>query len=355
MATLILDRSDLEIRLDGDALALYEPAGRRGTVPIKLLERVVMQGGVRLDAGVLTRLAEGGVATLLLSKRHSRRVALVLGPAHNDAGIRLAQGRRVFDPQWCAAWARRQVGAKLRAQIRLLRAALEDRPDARKPLTDALASLHGMRENFPLSPRGIEEDSSAYPDPSPPANPPQPPFAKGGSGLEIASIRGLEGAAARAYFQGLAALFPPALEFTGRNRRPPRDPVNACLSLGYTLLHFDAVRACHMAGLDPLLGFYHRPSFGRESLASDLIEPLRPHFDRQVWQLFRERSLRADHFSRDGNACLLGKAGRAAFYQDYEAHAAPTRRLLLRQCRILARHLKAEGEPLLAHDDEEWA
>ena len=108
-----------------------------------------------------------------------------------------------------------------------------------------------------------------------------------------------------------------------------------------------------MAGLDPLLGFYHRPSFGRESLASDLIEPLRPHLDRQIWQLFRDRTLREDHFTRDGQACLLGKAGRAAFYQDYEAHAAATRRLLLRQCRILARHLKAEGEPLLANEEEE--
>ena len=322
MATLILDRSDLEIRMDGGALALYEPAGRRGTVPLRLLDRVVMQGGIKLDAGVLTKLAEAGVATLLLSKRHSRRVAIVLGLAHNDAGIRLAQSRRVFDTDWCTAWARRQVQAKTRAQIRLLQDALETRPDARKPLGDALASLRGARETLERT---------------------QP---------DTASLRGLEGAAARAYFQGLAALFPPSLDFTGRNRRPPRDPVNACLSLGYTLLHFDAVRACHMAGLDPLLGFYHRPSFGRESLASDLIEPLRPHLDRQIWQLFRDRSLRDDHFSRDGNACLLGKAGRAVFYQDYEAHAAPVRRLLLRQCRILARHLKAEGEPLLEHDDE---
>lgn len=325
MSTLILDRSDLEIRLDGAALALYEPAGRRGSVPMKLLDRVVIQGGVKLDAGVLGKLAENGVATILLSKRHSKRVAIVLGLAHNDAGIRLAQSRRVFDPDWCAAWAMRQVTAKTRAQIRLLQDALETRPDCRKPLSDALGSLRLAHDNL------VHGQN------------------------ETASLRGLEGAAARAYFQGLAALFPPALEFAGRNRRPPRDPVNACLSLGYTLLHFDAVRACHIAGLDPLLGFYHRPSFGRESLASDLIEPLRAHLDRQVWQLFRSRALRADHFSRDGQACLLGKAGRAAFYLDYETRAAPVRRLLLRQCRILAKHLKAEGEPLLAADEEEDA
>jgi len=203
MATLILDRADLELRIDGDALAVYEPAGRRGTVPIKLLERVVMQGGIKLDAAVLTKLAEAGVTTLLLSRRHSRRIAIVLGPTHNDAAIRLAQSRRVFDVQWCAAWARRQVRAKTRAQIRLLQQALQARPDARKPPLDALGSLRTVNQTVI-------------------ANPP-----------DIARLRGLEGAAARAYFQGFGTLFAPSLDFTGRNRRPPRDPVNACLSLGY--------------------------------------------------------------------------------------------------------------------------
>ncbi|OGT88823.1 MAG: CRISPR-associated endonuclease Cas1 [Gammaproteobacteria bacterium RIFOXYD12_FULL_61_37] len=323
MTTLVLDRSNLEVRADGAALALYEGEERSGTVPLKLLERVVIQGNVRLDTGVLTKLAEAGIAILLLSKRQTRRVAIILGTAHNDAAIRLAQGRRVFDTAWCDAWARRQVIAKTRAQIRLLMDGLAARPDQRKPLTDAIARLHQALE-------GLAQE-----------------------GIGSASIRGIEGAAARSYFQGLAALFPPALGFNGRNRRPPRDPVNACLSLGYTLLHFDAVRACHMAGLDPLLGFYHRPSFGRESLASDLIEPLRPHWDREVWSLFRGHVLRQDHFTQDKGACLLGKAGRAAFYRDHEFQAPPLRRLLLRQCRILARHLKAESESLLAQDEEE--
>jgi CRISPR-associated protein Cas1 len=235
----------------------------------------------------------------------------------------LAQSRRVFDAEWCAVWANRQIRAKTRAQIRLLDTLLNHRADMRKPLTDALSSLHGARLNLAV---GI---------------------------VEVAQLRGLEGAAARAYFQGLSAVFPPSLEFSGRNRRPPRDPVNACLSLGYTLLHFDAVSACHIAGLDPLLGFYHRPSYGRESLASDLIEPLRPHLDHHIWQLFRERDLREDHFTRSGDACLMGKAGRTIFYRAYEDQAAPARRMLLRQCRVLAKHLKAEGEPLLQYDDDD--
>jgi CRISPR-associated protein Cas1 len=326
MATLILDNRALRLDTDGQAIALYEGGERRGTLPVKLLERVILQGDIALSCGVLTRLAENGTAVLLLSKRHSRRVAVVLGPGHNDAAVRLAQARLVGDPEWCARFSRRQIAAKTRGQIRFLSRALAERPDCRKPLTDALARLEAARLAL-----GRGEASV------PPAE----------------RTRGIEGAAARAYFEGMAALFAPLLGFTGRNRRPPRDPVNAVLSLTYTLLHFDAVRAAHMAGLDPLLGFYHRPAYGRESLASDLIEPLRPVADAWVWQLFRSRLLREEHFRREREACLLGKAGREVFYGAYETFARAPRRMLNRQCRLLAAHFRGRGEALLGSGDEE--
>lgn len=165
----------------------------------------------------------------------------------------------------------------------------------------------------------------------------------------LGSLRGFEGAAARAYFAGLAGVMPPALEFGGRNRRPPRDPVNVCLSLGYTLLHTQAVQACTMAGLDPLLGFYHRPSFGRESLASDLIEPLRPAMDLWwVWELLRTRNLREEHFSTDKGACLLGKAGRGVFYADWQTNSKPWQRWLQGHAQRLANSLRTTGTAWLA-------
>ncbi|MCC7083019.1 MAG: CRISPR-associated endonuclease Cas1 [Burkholderiales bacterium] len=328
MATLVLDRAQLEIRSEAEALALYEAGERRGTVPLKLVERVVIQGSrTRLDSSVLIRLAEAGATTLLLSPRTSRRVALVLGPAHNDAAVRLAQGQRVRNPAFCAQWARDLVQSKLRRQRRLLQHARLARPDARKPLSDALATLDAIDQR--LSGPPPDGDDS------------------------LARLRGAEGAAARAYFAGLCTLFAPGLDFTGRNRRPPRDPVNACLSLAYTLLHFDAVRAAHVAGLDPLLGFYHRPAFGRESLASDLIEPLRPEADAWVWEMFRNRALREDHFSREKGACLMGKAGRERFYAEWEQFACAPRRWLRGRCSQLARQLRAEGEVFLVQADEE--
>ena len=330
MALLLLDRSNLEIKTEGETLAVYENGQRRGTVPVQLIDRCVIHGAqTRLDTGVLMKLAEAGVTTVIFSPRQQRRVAIVLGPQHNDAAVRLAQSARVMDDTFCRQWALDVVRAKLARQRRTLLTLKTQRPDARKPLFDALQTLHAIT-NFlsQASKNGSDQPS-------------------------LDSLRGHEGAAARAYFAGLAGVMPPALQFSGRNRRPPRDPVNACLSLGYTLLHAQAVQACTTAGLDPLLGFYHRPAFGRESLASDLIEPLRPALDLWVWELLRSRTLREEHFSHDKGACLLGKTGRQTFYADWEIHSKPWRRWLQGQCRRLASLLRAAGTEWLASADED--
>ena len=196
------------------------------------------------------------------------------------------------------------------------------RPDARKPLFDASAQIATLCAQ-------VHEAPCA------------------------GSLRGLEGAAARAHFSALAAVLPPNLNFTGRNRRPPRDPANAALSLAYTLLHVEAIQACHAAGLDPLLGFYHRPAYGRESLASDLIEPLRARADLWVWDQFRTRALRDDHFTLDRGACLLGKAGRSVFYAAWQREVPTAHRWLRHTCRHLARTMHQEGTAWVDTDPED--
>ena len=140
-------------------------------------------------------------------------------------------------------------------------------------------------------------------------------------------LRGREGTAARAFFPAFASAFPPALEFTGRNRRPPRDPVNVCLSLGYTLLHAEALSVAARHGFDPTLGVYHDLAHDRESLACDLAEPARPRVDAFVHRLFADAILRAEDFSgRGGAGCTMGKSGRRMFYRGFAENCAPTLR-----------------------------
>lgn len=104
------------------------------------------------------------------------------------------------------------------------------------------------------------------------------------------------------------------MAITGRNRRPPRDPVNALLSLGYTLLGAEMLSAVQEAGLDPALGFLHGIVPGRESLVLDLIEPLRPGVDALVLRLL-EQVVTPAHFTRHPvQGCRLNKEGWGLFY-----------------------------------------
>ena len=314
MTTLYIDRKDIELRVSGGALEFYEPGGRKGSVPLAQIERVVIRGRVHLSTSVLGSLTEAGAGVLSLSGRFNRQLATCVGRPHNDVVRRLGQFDAYRDPHARKAWSRDLVIAKTNAQVRLLKKALQSRPDQRLALTKAIVRLDALLER-------LASDAQ----------------------LELPQLLGIEGAAAAAYFGGFRVLFPPSLKFTGRNRRPPRDPVNACLSLGYTLLHFEAVISCHAAGLDPLLGLYHEPSYGRESLAADLIEPLRSHIDEWVWMMFRDRALSNDGFRNDKGAILLGKAARQRFYDRYNPLAAALRRLLRREVAAVARRFCERG------------
>jgi CRISPR-associated protein Cas1 len=315
MSSLYLDRKNLAIKLDGQTLALYEDGVKKGTVPLHLLDRVVLRGNVQLESRVLGALSKRNIGLLVLSGRNTEATAMLSARSHGDSMRRLGQYRTSLDEGLRTPLARWLVLVKVRDQQRLLRDALAARADLRHPLTSALQTLNGIIGQ-------LREDTFE---------------------LSLASLRGFEGAAAAAYFGGYVHLFADSLNFTGRKKRPPPDPVNVCLSLGYTLLHYDAVRSCHTVGLDAMLGFYHDLCFGRESLACDLMEPLRPLMDRWVWQMFRERQLRIEHFSDDNGRCQMNKAGRQCFYAFYESRAGSARRLLRRYGYALSKRYLAVG------------
>ncbi len=313
MATLYLDRSGLELREEGESLAIYESGRKRRSVPLLLLERIVIQGNVQLGSRLLARLSARNVGLIVIDRRRGEAAAATTWLGGGDARRRLAQYRAYFDEAWRRSWSRRLVRHKLAAQRASLLGAAEERPAQRHGLRAAAQTLAQLLERLRHEPD-----------------------------LELASVRGIEGAAAAAYFSAYASLFAPALGFEDRNRRPPRDPVNACLSLGYTLAHHQACCAAAAAGLDPAIGFYHDLAHGRESLACDLVELLRPRVEAWVWRLFRERKLRAEHFRKHAGACLLGKAGRAVFYEEYELWSVRWARQQRRICRLLVRALTGE-------------
>lgn len=166
-------------------------------------------------------------------------------------------------------------------------------------------------------------------------------------------LLGLEGTAARIYFEGFACLLKGrvvgAFDFTARNRRPPRDRVNALLSFVYAMLAKDATVACLAAGLDPHVGLYHRPRFGRPSLALDLAEEFQPLVgDSVVMTVINNGEVDAGDFAERAGAVALRPAARRKFIATYErrmatelkhpvfGYRATYRRTLEIQARLLA-------------------
>jgi CRISPR-associated protein Cas1 len=332
MSTLYVDRRDASLDVQDGTLVVRLNGARIAAAPLALLERVVLRGHMMLSTSLISALYRNGAGLFVLSGRTGEPSGSLLGRPGGDALVRLGQMRLHADPQQRLALAQRVVRAKLSASLHALEK-MDPSPGAdRRALLDARRALPGFLA------RAAEADS-------------------------IAALTGIEGAAAAAYFRAFGAAFPPSLRFAVRSRRPPRDPANALLSLGYTLATFEAARCAVLAGLDPLIGFLHALAHGRPSLACDLVEPARPRIDLWALSLFREHGLRADHFRRHGEACLLGKAGRALVYQAWEEHRA----VLLRRafglwCRSLARTARAaaaaEAEaaeqpeiPEFEHDD----
>ena len=303
MTALYIDRRGAAVDLEGDTLVVRVDGRREGTAPLGALSRVVVYGSAQFGTRLVARLAERGIGLVLLPGRASQP-ASVLCPARGDAARRIAQLRLLQDQPRRAALSLDLVRAKLSGQTRLLRRAERGLPAGRDRyhLTRALDRLD----------RAGSRLASSEPVPA------------------RAALRGIEGAAASAYFTGLGCLVPAGLGFKGRNRRPPRDPVNVCLSLGYTLLHNRAVHALAAAGLDPAIGIYHDPLPGRDSLACDLAEPLRPLVDAVVLNLFGSAILTGKDFSVQGTACRMGKAGRAACYRAFEDRLGSADRLLRR-------------------------
>ncbi len=178
----------------------------------------------------------------------------------------------------------------------------------------------------------------------------------------LETLLGIEGTAAAAYFGAFGGMIKvedadglPAFDFRTRNRRPPRDPVNALLSFAYSLLTRDLTIVCHAVGFDPFVGFYHQPRFGRAALALDLMEGFRPLVaDSAVLSAINTRMVTAEDFVRAGDAVAMTQRGRTGLIRAYEqrmdqlvthpvfGYRISYRRVLEVQVRLLARYVTGE-------------
>lgn len=330
--TLFVTSEGARLRRDGQNLVVFVEEQEKGRFPIHGLKGVVLIGRVSTSPKALELCCEHGVTVTFLSES-GRFIARVEGPVSGNVLLRREQYRRSSDPQACGSVARSVVLGKTLNQRAVLRRALRDHSDkldvsARASLEEAVVRLTDVARRVQR-----EQDCDA--------------------------IRGLEGEAARIYFDVFDELIlveDEAFRFRGRSRRPPLDPVNALLSFVYTLLTHDLRSASESVGLDPAVGFLHRDRPGRPSLALDLAEEFRPWFaDRLVLSLINRRQLTARDFRvMENGAVLLSDEARREVIVAYQERKREELRhpileetvtiglLPLLQMQLLARHLRGD-------------
>lgn len=251
--TVFITEAGAVVRQSSQHLVVTKNNKRIAHVPLINTERIVLFGNVQLTTQAINLLLREGIDVAFLTAGGRLRGRLVAAESKNIF-LRLAQYERHHDAAYQLATARSLVAGKLRNARAFLRLFQKNNPGA--DFTPELAVLADALTKL---------DRHAT----------------------VSRLLGAEGSSTAAYFRAYGRMFRSELRFETRTKRPPKDPVNALLSLGYSLLTNEVLALVIASGLDPYLGFLHSLVYGRPSLALDLVEEFRhPLIDRFTLNLF---------------------------------------------------------------------
>jgi CRISPR-associated endonuclease Cas1 len=274
---LYLQAQGASLGKSGERLTITERAGKRAVRSVKLkdVSQVCLYGNVQITTSAIKELSARGVPLCHFSYGGWFH-AMTLGLTHKNVELRIAQFTRAADAPRSLELAKRFIVGKIKNCRTMLR---------RHPSHQEKRDLDQLAELV----QKAESASSAE------------------------SLLGIEGMAAKTYFASFGRLLKGGKTFDieRRNRRPPKDPVNALLSFVYALLVKDLTIVLQAVGFDSMLGFYHRPRYGRPSLALDLAEEFRPLIgDSTVLMLINNCEVSESSFVTRAGAVAITDAGR---------------------------------------------
>jgi CRISPR-associated protein Cas1 len=292
---------------------------QKQTVAAQTIEQMVLMGNPRITGDALVYALELGMPIHYLSTV-GRYLGSALPGYSRNGQLRLAQYQTYYDEMKRLDLVKAIVTAKIHNQYSVL-------------------YRHNQRNNPLKERKGVVKTQST-----------------------LDQVRGIEGLAAREYFACWSKMLDAQWNFSGRNRRPPTDPINSLLSFAYGLLRVQVTAAVHLAGLDPYVGYLHEAIRGQPALVLDLMEEFRSLVaDNLVLSVINMREIQRPDFTASLGADRLSEAGRKAFLQAFERkmtdefkhpvfdYRCTYRRAIELQARLLARHLQ-EGvayEPLI--------
>jgi CRISPR-associated protein Cas1 len=324
---LYLNTQGLRVGKSGEVLQMKERDAFVAQARIGEICQVNLMGNIQITTQAVQALCEADVPICYFSMG-GWFYGITRGLNTKNVFLRRAQFRLAEEEWFALGLARRLVAGKIRNHRTLLQ---------RNHVEPNAGALLGLKQMADMAERAAS----------------------------LETLLGIEGNAARIYFGEFRGMLKPdedggggkafGFDFERRNRRPPRDPVNALLSLAYSVLTKDLTIACYAVGFDPYIGFYHQPRFGRPALALDLMEPFRPLIaESAVITAINTKMVTPGDFLRSGPAVALTPNGRKAFFRAYELRMDAMavhpvvgarfsyRRMLEVQARLLGRVLEGE-------------
>jgi CRISPR-associated protein Cas1 len=305
VAFLYLTQQGSVLRKTGDRLLIEKDDTILKDLPYHKLDHILVFGNIQITTQAMAELLEKGIPVSLFSSQGHYRGALAPARGKN-VNLRLHQFESYKDSTRALNIAKQVVTAKITNALEVLQRLRSHNGGTLDPEDAAPAAAVKAIPSSEFEGRRTNVEAS---------------MERAASAASIDELNGHEGVAARDYFTALMMFNKSGVAWPGRMKHPAEDPLNALLSLTYTLLMHECAALLEGVGLDPYLGFLHQLDYGRVSLALDVMEPFRaPVADRLVLRLFNKRVIQADDFERRGenSGLFLKPEPLVRFFEMYE-------------------------------------
>ncbi len=341
------------LRKDGEQIVVEEKKEKIAEARLNDVSQVVLYGSSGISTPLLHECMTREIPVTFLSYG-GWFVGHMIGTGHKNVGNRTGQYRASFDPDVCLKLARNWVAAKIANCRTLLRRNWKLSPDP--PDQDKVECVLPGEET-----EAQHDDNDGGKAPRELMLTMRNDIGQAALAKSLETLLGVEGNSARHYFQNFTRMLScnhdglKVFDLSARNRRPPKDPINAMLSFAYAMLTREWTVALSAVGLDPYRGFFHQPRFGRPALALDMMEPFRPLVaDSAVIMAVNNGEVRPEDFVTTAVGCNLKAPGRKRFIAAFERrmeqeithpifkYRVSYRRLFEVQARLLARYLTGE-------------
>lgn len=287
MSNLYVTEQNSVLRKSGERIIVQKDENLLLDVKCKDIDAVLIFGNVQFTTQVVHELFEHGIEMAILTKS-GKLIGQITSPAPKNIDLRLKQFKNYWDEGFKLSFSKKIVAGKIHNSTLFIKQFAYNHPE----------------KNFETEKDALNKAVE-----------------KINSSKTIDELMGIEGSVARNYFKAFGRMLLCDLGFAARKKHPSTDPVNALLSLTYTMLYNEISSLLDGLGFDPYLGYFHSTHYGRASLASDLVEEFRaPVADSFVLYLLNNNIFKQDNFYSNpkDNAAYLKRESLKRYFVEYE-------------------------------------